>query len=79
MTDTWKTPTSFSMNVHAVDEIKSDASTAVNGALHIRALRDGYETFDVTLFTGDAKLAESIAEAITRAVKEHAEAEKEAV
>lgn len=79
MTDNWKTPTSFSMNVHTVDEIKSDASAAVNGALHIRALRDGYETFDVTLFTGDAKLAVSIAKAITRADAEHAEAKKEIV
>lgn len=71
MANDWEAPTSISMMVHEPGEISSRTNGAVPGALHISASTDGYETFDLVLFTDNEALASDIAAAIRAVVAKH--------
>ncbi len=75
----WKPPMSVSLNFHHVGIMKASEMAENNGAFRLHGEPDGYETMDITIFTGNPQMACDMADALNavfakyQTVKESAE------
>jgi hypothetical protein len=68
----YKVPTSSSLMVHDITEMRAIATPDNNGALSLDAWDgDGWSTFGITIFTGGADLSADLAEAINAVLVKH--------
>lgn len=64
-------PTSSTMMLHNFDHLCARVG-AVSGSLKLTTTANGYETFDLVLFTGNHEFASDLAAAISAVVEKHA-------
>ena len=66
-----KSPTSSSMCLHRIDSIEAEATPENSECLRISFYRDGWETFDIAVFTNARGLSQDLADAINAVLKKH--------
>lgn len=65
-------PTSTNTMVHALAALEADATPDNNGAFSITGWNNkDWETFGLTIFTGDAALSSELAEAFNEVLRNH--------
>lgn len=66
-----KSPASSSMCLHRIDSIEAEATPKNSECLQIFFYREGWETFNIAVFTGVKGLSQDLAAAINAVLKKH--------
>ena len=66
-----KSPTSSSMYLNRIDGIEAAAFPDNAECLRISFYREGWETFDIAIFTGVEGLSQDLADAINAVLQKH--------
>lgn len=67
----FKAPTVAHIGVHHADMMKADHFASNGGSLSLHIFNADYETFDFTIYTGDAALAVELSAAINGVLAKH--------